>query len=134
MSFHKFFWPGLFQIFWPTSMTTLEPAVVKDVCLVTPKDILQFSNLFTMEWWGNFLLRLLFFCLVYFLHVLILWCCRQTYSGPENVKKSRPKNLSKPNKLISRKKFCIFENGQKSIFELRKSLKLPEMQFHGNII
>ena len=26
--------------------------------------------------------------------------------------------------------FCNFKNGQKSIFELGKSLKLPEMQFH----
>ena len=26
--------------------------------------------------------------------------------------------------------FCNFKNGQKSIFELEKSLKLPKMQFH----
>ena len=26
--------------------------------------------------------------------------------------------------------FCNFKNDQKSIFEVRKSLKLPEMQFH----
>ena len=26
--------------------------------------------------------------------------------------------------------FCNFKNGKKSIFELRKSLKLPKMQFH----
>ena len=26
--------------------------------------------------------------------------------------------------------FCIFKNGRKSIFELEKNLKLPEMQFH----
>ena len=29
--------------------------------------------------------------------------------------------------------FCHFKNDQKSIFELRKSLKLPKMQFHGNL-
>ena len=46
------------------------------------------------------------------------------------------KKLVKSNKSISRKKFgpnfifCDFKNGQKSIFELAKSLKLPEMQFH----
>ena len=74
--------------------------VVKDVCLVTPKDILQFSNLFTMEWWGNFLLRLLFFCLVYFLHVLIL-CRRQTHSQrAKKLKKVQTKKLVKSNKSI----------------------------------
>ena len=26
--------------------------------------------------------------------------------------------------------FCHFKNGRKSIFELKKSLKLPEMQFN----
>ena len=43
----------------------------------------------------------------------------------------------KSNKSISRKNFLTkihffsnFKNGQKSIFELGKSLKLPEMQFH----
>ena len=34
----------------------------------------------------------------------------------------------KSNKSISI--FCNFKNGQKSIFELEKSFKLPEMQFH----
>ena len=29
--------------------------------------------------------------------------------------------------------FCNFKNGQKSIFEQGKSLKLPEMQFHEKI-
>ena len=29
--------------------------------------------------------------------------------------------------------FCNFKNGQKSIFELGKSLKLPEVQFHEKI-
>ena len=47
------------------------------------------------------------------------------------------KTLVKSNKSISRKKFfwpnsifCYFKNGQKSIFELGKSLNLPKMQFH----
>ena len=46
------------------------------------------------------------------------------------------KKFVKSNKSISRKHFwpnsilCNFKNGQKSIFELGKSLKLPEMQFH----
>ena len=59
------------------------------------------------------------------------------HSGPENLKKSRPKKLVKSNKSISRKKifwpnsnFCNFKNGQKSIFEEGKCLKLPKMQFH----
>ena len=50
---------------------------------------------------------------------------------------TRPKKLVKSNKSISRKKifwrksiFCNFKNGQKSIFELGKSLKLSKMQFH----
>ena len=30
--------------------------------------------------------------------------------------------------------FCNFKNDQKSIFELRKSLKLPKVQFHEKII
>ena len=59
---------------------------------------------------------------------------RQQYqhSGPENLKKSRTKTLVKSNKSISQKKIfdCNFKNGQKSIFELGKSLKLPKMQFH----
>ena len=60
------------------------------------------------------------------------------HSGPEALKKSRPKKLVKSNKSISRKFFwpksifCNFKNGQKSIFELGKSLKLPKMQFHEN--
>ena len=53
------------------------------------------------------------------------------HSGPGNLKKSRPKNLVKSNTSISQKKICNFKNGQKSIFELGKSLKLPEMHFHG---
>ena len=48
------------------------------------------------------------------------------HSGPENLKKSRPKKLVKSNKSI----FCNFKNGPKSIFELGISLKLSEMQFH----
>ena len=45
--------------------------------------------------------------------------------------------LLKSNKSISRKDFfwpnsifCHFKNGQKSIFELGKNLKMPKMQFH----
>ena len=58
------------------------------------------------------------------------------HSGPENLKKSRPKKLVKSNKSISRFVFVLiefhfynFKNGQKSIFEMGKSLKLPKMQF-----
>ena len=60
----------------------------------------------------------------------------QLHSRTENLKKSRPKKLVKSNKSISQKKifcpnsilfFCYFKNGQKSIFELGKSLKLPKM-------
>ena len=40
-------------------------------------------------------------------------------------KKVQAKKTVKSNKSISN-----FKNGQKSIFELGKSLKLPEMQFH----
>ena len=46
------------------------------------------------------------------------------------------KKLVKSNKSISRffveqiPSFFHFKNGQKSIFELGKSLKLPKMQFH----
>ena len=56
--------------------------------------------------------------------------------GPENLKKSRPKKLVTSNKSISRNFywpksiFCHFKNGQKSIFELGKSLKLLKIQFH----
>ena len=35
--------------------------------------------------------------------------------------------------IFQRSIFCNFKNGQKSIFELGKSLKLPKMQFHINI-
>ena len=58
------------------------------------------------------------------------------HSGPENLKKSRPKKVVKSNKSISRKKvwpnfiFCNFKNGQKSIFEQGKSFKLPKIQLH----
>ena len=61
------------------------------------------------------------------------------HSGPENLKKSRPKKLVKSNKSIPRdffwpkSIFCDFKNGQKSIFELGKSLKLPKMRFYENI-
>ena len=58
------------------------------------------------------------------------------HSGPEILKKSSPKKLVKSHKSISRiisrpnSNFCNFKNGQKSIFQLGKSLKLPKMQFH----
>ena len=58
------------------------------------------------------------------------------HSGPENVKKSRPKKLVKSNKssftefFSPNSIFCNFKNGQKSIFELGKRLKLTKMQFH----
>ena len=46
--------------------------VVKDVCLVTPKDILQFSNLFAMEW-SKFILRLLFFvCWYIYIYIFFM--------------------------------------------------------------
>ena len=57
------------------------------------------------------------------------------HSGPDNLKKSRPKKLMKSNKSVSRifwpnSIFDNFKNHQKSIFELGKILKLPKMQFH----
>ena len=59
------------------------------------------------------------------------------YSGPEILKKSRPKKLVKSNKSISRNFFfgqiaffCNFKNSQKSILQLGKSLKPPKMQFY----
>ena len=58
------------------------------------------------------------------------------HSRPENLKKSSPKKLVKSNKSISRNIFspksifCNFKNGQKSIFDPGKSLKLSEIQFH----
>ena len=60
-----------------------------------------------------------------------------TFSFQNN--KSRPKKLVKSNKSISRKNFWPksifrhFKNGQKSIFELRKSLKRLNIQFHKKI-
>ena len=56
--------------------------------------------------------------------------------GQKIKKKSRPKKLMKSNKSISWNFFWAnsiiynFKIGQKSIFELEKSLKLPKMQFH----
>jgi len=70
------------------------------------------------------------FSLVYVLKELV-------HSGAEILKKSRPKKNSWnqinqfhekffwPNSI-----FCNFKNGQKSIFELGKSLKPPKMQHH----
>ena len=46
-------------------------------------------------------------------------------------KKGQAKKVGKSDKSISI--FCNFKNGQKSIFELGKSLKLPEMQFQEKI-
>ena len=54
------------------------------------------------------------------------------HSGPENLKKSRPKKLVWWNLFWPISIFCNFKNGQKSIFEQGKSLKLPKMQFHEN--
>ena len=64
------------------------------------------------------------------------WHFQNPHSRPENLKKSRPKKLVKSNKSISwnffwpNSIFCNFKNGQISIFELGKSLKLPKMQFY----
>ena len=61
---------------------------------------------------------------------------RTMHSGPKNFKMSRPKKLMKSNNSISQKIFWPksiyynFKNGQKSIFELGKSLKRQKMQFH----
>ena len=40
------------------------------------------------------------------------------------------KNPGQKTHEIKQINFCFFKNGQKSIFELGKSLKLQEMQFH----
>ena len=54
----------------------------------------------------------------------------------ENIQKIQVKKHDKSYKSFSRifldqnPFFCNFKNGQKSIFELGKSLKLPKMQFH----
>ena len=59
------------------------------------------------------------------------------HRGPENLKKSRPKKIHELKEINFMKKFFWsnsifyhFKIGQKSIFELRKSLKQPKMQFH----
>ena len=57
------------------------------------------------------------------------------HSGPEILIKSRPKSswnqINQFQKKIDKNPiFCNFNNGQKSIFELGKGLKLPKMQFH----
>ena len=62
---------------------------------------------------------------------------KMNYTVGQKIQKSPDhKKLVKSNKSISRKNFltkihffCNFKNGLKSIFELEKSLKLPEMQF-----
>ena len=52
------------------------------------------------------------------------------HSGPENLKKTRPKkNLRSQRNQLHEKFFCHFKNGQKSIFEVGKSLKLPKMLY-----
>ena len=57
-------------------------------------------------------------------------------AGQKIEKSPGKKKLVKSNKSIRRNIFwpnsifCNFKNGQKSIFELEKSLKLPRMQFH----
>ena len=83
----------------------------------TPKipfdDVKKFATILLVRFWSNFLA-----------------------SRPENFKKSKPKKLVKSNKWISQKIFwpkfifCNFKNGQKSIFELGKSLKLNIFHFH----
>ena len=50
----------------------------------------------------------------------------KSYSGLEDLKNSRPKQLINSNISI----FAISKMAKKSIFELGKSLKLPKMQFH----
>ena len=58
-------------------------------------------------------------------------------SGPEKLKKSRAKinsrnqiNQFHEKKFLTKIHFSGFKNDQKSIFDLGKILKLPEMQFH----
>ena len=48
------------------------------------------------------------------------------HGRPENLKKVQAKKTRE----IKEFNFCNFKNGQKSIFELGKNLKLPNMQFH----
>ena len=72
------------------------------------------------------------------LETLIFWKFVKTlylHNGPENLKKSRAKkreikwiNLTKF--FLTKILFLQFWNGPKTIFELRKSSKLPKMQFH----
>ena len=61
-----------------------------------------------------------------------MWVC----TAGQKIKKSPgQKKLVKSNKInfmnlfLPNSIFCNFKNGQKSIFELGKSLKLPKMQF-----
>ena len=63
--------------------------------------------------------------------------CWFTYTQwVRKLQKSRPKKIVKSYKskswifLWPNSIFCHFKIGQKSIFELRKSLKLPKIQFH----
>ena len=51
--------------------------------------------------------------------------------GQKIKKKAQAKKHVKSNKSSFTKKIIFnFKNGQKSIFEVGKNLKLPEMQFH----
>ena len=58
------------------------------------------------------------------------------HSGPEYIKSPAKKTSCNQINQFHEKKFeqipffAISKNDQKSIFELRKSLKLPKMQFH----
>ena len=55
--------------------------------------------------------------------------CTVRAKKTREINKSISRNFVGPNSI-----FCNFKNGQKSIFELGKSLKMPEMQFHLNKI
>ena len=65
-------------------------------------------------------------------------CMRMTsedHSGPENLKKSKPKKnswnqINQFHEVFSFGQFPFFCNFKNQFFELRKSLKLPKMQFH----
>ena len=66
--------------------------VVKDVCLVTPKDILQFSNLFAMEW-SKFILRLLFFVCWYICIFFMSSTCVFIDKHTHHIKLSKNKRM-----------------------------------------
>ena len=64
------------------------------------------------------------------------WVVPHTHSGPENLKKSRPKNswnqINQFHEIFFDQIpfFEISKNDHKLIFELGKSLKLSKMQVH----